>query len=157
MLAFLKFYFSRSARVATFSAILFFLSALTTGGVIYNRQHALENRLLENLLWAGYQFDREVREFRLTLLEARSDNATVDDMLLRYEILFSRQSLFFQGEIGKVVAKLEGVEEVARQSEVLILEMEALLEPLWENPSELNSALIATLLEKSTSLQHHPY
>ena len=153
MLAFLKFYFSRSARVATFSAILFFLSALTTGGVIYNRQHALENRLLENLLWAGYQFDREVREFRLTLLEARSDNATVDDMLLRYEILFSRQSLFFQGEIGKVVAKLEGVEEVARQSEVLILEMEALLEPLWENPSELNSALIATLLEKSTSLQ----
>lgn len=153
MLAFLKFYFSRSARVATFSAILFFLSALTTGGVIYNRQHALENRLLENLLWAGYQFDREVREFRLTLLEARSDNATVDDVLLRYEILFSRQSLFFQGEIGKVVAKLEGVEGVIRQSEVLILEMETLLEPLWENPAELSSALIATLLERSTSLQ----
>jgi len=109
--------------------------------------------LLENLLWAGYQFDREVREFRLTLLEIRSDNATVDDVLLRYEILFSRQSLFFQGEIGKVVAKLEGVEEVTRQSEALILEMEALLEPLWEDPSELNSALIATLLQRATSLQ----
>ncbi|OJA06978.1 ATP-binding protein [Halomonas sp. QHL1] len=153
MLALLKFYFSRSTRVATFSAILFFLSALTTGGVIYNRQHALENRLLENLLWAGYQFDREVREFRLTLLEAKSDNATVDDVLLRYEILFSRQSLFFQGEIGKVVANLEGVEEVTRQSEVLILEMEELLEPLWDDPTELNSALIATLLERATSLQ----
>ena len=153
MLGLLKFYFSRSTRVATFSAILFFLSALTTGGVIYNRQHALENRLLENLLWAGYQFDREVREFRLTLLEARSGNTTVDDVVLRYEILFSRQSLFFQGEIGKVVAKLEGVEEVTRESEVLILEMEALLEPLWENPSELNRALIATLLERATSLQ----
>lgn len=153
MLAVLKFYFSRSTRVATFSAILFFLSALTTGGVIYNRQHALENRLLENLLWAGYQFDREVREFRLTLLEARADNATVDDVLLRYEILFSRQSLFSQGEIGKVVTKLAGVEEVTRQTEELILAMEALLEPLWDDPSELNSALIATLLERATSLQ----
>ncbi|WP_226248186.1 hypothetical protein [Halomonas sp. SBBP1] len=95
MLALLKFYFSRSTRVATFSAILFFLSALTTGGVIYNRQHALENRLLENLLWAGYQFDREVRELRLSLFETSAGNATVDDVLLRFEILFSRQSLFF--------------------------------------------------------------
>lgn len=153
MLALLKFYFSRSTRVATFSAILFFLSALTTGGVIYNRQHALENRLLENLLWAGYQFDREVREFRLTLLEARSDNATVDDVLLRYEILFSRQSLFYQGEIGKVVANLEGVEEVTHQSEELILAMETLLEPLWNDPTQLNSALIATLLERTARLQ----
>ncbi|MGP9765888.1 ATP-binding protein [Halomonas sp. AOP13-D3-9] len=153
MLAFFKFYFSRSTRVATFSAILFFLSALTTGGVIYNRQHALENRLLENLLWAGYQFDREVREFRITLLEARSDNATVDDVLLRYEILFSRQSLFYQGEIGNVVAKLEGVEEVTHQTEALILAMEALLEPLWDDSVGLNSALIATLLERATRLQ----
>ncbi|GEN29409.1 hypothetical protein HVA01_30550 [Halovibrio variabilis] len=153
MLALLKFYFSRSTRVATFSAILFFLSALTTGGVIYNRQHTLENRLLENLLWAGYQFDREVREFRLTLLEARSDNATVDDVLLRYEILFSRQSLFFQGDIGKVVNEFESVKELVQQTEELILAMETLLEPLWDDPAELNSALMATLLERATSLQ----
>lgn len=74
-------------------------------------------------------------------------------MLLRYEILFSRQSLFFQGEIGKVVAKLEGVEGVTRHTEELVLEMETLLEPLWDGPSELTSALIATLLERSESLQ----
>ncbi|WP_430468954.1 hypothetical protein [Vreelandella titanicae] len=95
MLAFFKFYFSRRTRVATFSAILFFLSALTTGGVIYNRQHAQEERLLENVLWAGYQFDREVRELRLSLFETSAGKATVDDVLLRFEILFSRQSLFF--------------------------------------------------------------
>ena len=95
MLVTMKFYFTRRARVATFSAILFFLSALTTGGVIFSRQHALENRLLENLLWAGYQYDREVRELRLMLLEMQADNATADDVLLRYEILFSRKTLFF--------------------------------------------------------------
>ena len=145
MLATMKFYFTRRARVATFSAILFFLSALTTGGVIFSRQHALENRLLENLLWAGYQYDREVRELRLMLLEMQADNATADDVLLRYEILFSRKTLFFQGDIGKVVSELERVEGVIRQTEVLILEMETLLEPLWDNTAELNSALITTL------------
>ncbi|TVU90750.1 response regulator [Vreelandella titanicae] len=153
MLAFFKFYFSRSTRVATFSAILFFLSALTTGGVIYNRQHELENRLLENLLWAGYQFDREVRELRLSLFETSTGKATVDDVLLRYEILFSRQSLFFQGEIGKIVAKLENIEEIIRQTQIRILEMETLLETLWDNPTNLNSALTATLLQEAGELQ----
>lgn len=153
MLGLLKFYFSRRTRVATFSAILFFLSALTTGGVIFNKQHALENRLLENLLWAGYQYDREVREFRLTLLETRVSNATIYDVLLRYEILFSRKSLFFQGDIGTVVNTLEGVGGVIRQTELLILEMETLLDPLWDNPGEMNSALTSILLDKASNLQ----
>ncbi|WP_233337252.1 hypothetical protein [Halomonas sp. A40-4] len=98
MLALLKFYFSRRTRVATFSAILFFLSALTVGGVIYSRQNALENRLLENLLWASYQFDREVREFRLSLHEMTADESAIDELLVRYEILFSRKNSFFRGK-----------------------------------------------------------
>lgn len=153
MLAFFKFYFSRRTRVATFSAILFFLSALTTGGVIYNRQHAQEERLLENVLWAGYQFDREVRELRLSLFETSAGKATVDDVLLRFEILFSRQSLFFQGEIGKVVAKLEDIEAVIQQAHIRILEMETLLEKVWDHPTQLNSELTAILLQQAAELQ----
>ncbi|WGI26322.1 response regulator [Halomonas alkaliantarctica] len=153
MLALLKFYFSRSTRVATFSAILFFLSALTTGGIIYSRQHVLENRLLENLLWAGYQFDREVRELRLSLFETGAGKATVDDVLMRFEILFSRQSLFFQGEIGKIVARLEAVGTIFQQTQTHILEMEILLEAVWNDSAQLNSELTATLLQQTAELQ----
>jgi signal transduction histidine kinase/DNA-binding response OmpR family regulator len=153
MLAIIKVYFSRRARVATFSAILFFLSALTAGGVIFNRQHALENRLLENLLWAGYQYDREVRELRLILLEISSGNSSVDDILLRYEILFSRKTLFFQGDIGQVVHKLDHIGELIRQTEAIILEMDDLLVPLWENSAVLNNYLLTTLLDKTSLLQ----
>ncbi|MFB9867013.1 ATP-binding protein [Vreelandella sulfidaeris] len=149
----LTFYFTRRTRIATFSAILFFLSALTTGGVIYSRQHALENRLLENLLWAGYQYDREVREFRLVLLEASAGNAHAEDTLLRYEILFSRNKLFYQGDIGKIVAQLEGVEEGIRQADRLVSGMDSLLDPLWGNPAELTSELIATLINQAMTLQ----
>ncbi len=149
----LTFYFTRRTRIATFSAILFFLSALTTGGVIYSRQHALENRLLENLLWAGYQYDREVREFRLVLLEASVGNAHAEDALLRYEILFSRNKLFYQGDIGKIVAQLEGVKEGIRQADRLVSGMDPLLDPLWDNPTELTSELIATLINQAMTLQ----
>lgn len=49
--------------------------------------------------------------------------------------------------------QLELVEGVIRQTEVLILEMETLLEPLWNDPTELSNALIASLLERTSSFQ----
>ena len=106
MLPILRHYFSRRVRVATFSAILFFLSAIITGGVIFQRQHAIENRLLENLVWTGYQFDREVREFHLTLVDSQLGHMSSEDLLLRFEILFSRKTLFQQGEINLAVSKI---------------------------------------------------
>ncbi len=109
--------------------------------------------MLENVLWAGYQFDREVRELRLSLFETSAGKATVDDVLLRFEILFSRQSLFFQGEIGKVVAKLEDIEAVIQQAHIRILEMETLLETVWDHPTQLNSELTAILLQQTAELQ----
>ncbi|MCZ0930483.1 ATP-binding protein [Halomonas janggokensis] len=153
MLALLKFYFSRRTRVATFSAILFFLSALTVGGVIYSRQNALENRLLENLLWASYQFDREVREFRLSLHEMTADESAIDELLVRYEILFSRKKLFFQGEIGKVVEELGNIQDVLQASQSSISRMDTFIEPLWEEPSTLDSELITELHQQASALQ----
>ena len=153
MLDFFKFYFSRRTRTATLSAILFFISALTTSGIIYNRQNSQDNHLLENLLWAGYQFDREVRELRLSLFETSAGNATVDDVLLRFEILVSRQSLFFQGEIGKIVAHLENVEAAIKQARTRIFELETLLQTVWDNPAKLNRELTTTLLHQTAELQ----
>ena len=107
-------------RVATFAAILLFLSALITGGAIYHRQQQVEHKMLENLTWAAYQFDREVRELRLALHGASVSHP--DDVLLRYEILFSRTGLFQQGEIrrameettltGPLQASIQGVHDL---------------------------------------------
>ena len=88
-------------RIATFAAILLFVSALITGGAIYHRQQQVEQKMLENLTWVAYQFDREVRELRLSLDEASVSHP--DDALLRYEILVSRTGLFQQGEIRRAI------------------------------------------------------
>jgi signal transduction histidine kinase/DNA-binding NarL/FixJ family response regulator/HPt (histidine-containing phosphotransfer) domain-containing protein len=153
MLPILRHYFSRRVRVATFSAILFFLSAIITGGVIFQRQHAIENRLLENLVWTGYQFDREVREFHLTLVDSQLGHMSSEDLLLRFEILFSRKTLFQQGEINLAVSKIEGVNALVEQAAAVIHEIDHLIEPLWDDANALNDELIRQALERTVQLQ----
>lgn len=153
MLATFKHYFSRRVRVATFSAILFFLSAIITGGVIFQRQHAIENRLLENLVWTGYQFDREVREFHLTLVDMQVGNVSLDDLLLRFEILYSRKSLFQQGEINLAVSKIEGVNELVSQTDSLMKDLDLMMEPLRGELGVLPHALMSDMVSKTVQLQ----
>ncbi|MDR5884710.1 ATP-binding protein [Vreelandella janggokensis] len=121
--------------------------------MIYSRQNALENRLLENLLWAAYQFDREVREFRLSLHETQAGDSAIDDLLVRYEILYSRQTLFLQGEIGAAVEALGDIQDDVQASQANIARMETLIAPLWETPSTLGSQLSSILHQQATALQ----
>lgn len=155
MLPVLKHYFSRRVRGATFSAILFFLSAVITGGVIYQRQHAIENRLLENLVWTGYQFDREVREFHLALVNLKVNNTSVDELLLRFEILYSRKVLFQRGEIYLAVSKIEGINELVEKASELIEEVDVIVSPLWNGSNAINEAEIEELLNKVVNLQRY--
>ncbi|MDI5933955.1 ATP-binding protein [Halomonas kalidii] len=89
-------------RIATFAAILLFLSALVTAGAVHQRQQQIENKMLGNLTWATYQFDREVRDLRLALSDIHDER--LEDLQLRYEILVSRVTLFGQGELRQAIA-----------------------------------------------------
>ncbi|GGW32180.1 ATP-binding protein [Vreelandella hamiltonii] len=153
MLATFKHYFSKRVRVATFSAILFFLSAIITGGVIFQRQHAIENRLLENLVWTGYQFDREVRELHMALVDVQIGSASVDDLLQRFEILYSRKNLFQQGEINLAVSKIDVINDNIVQAAEWVDALDGLLDPLWEQPEALTPALMTELMSTTQQLQ----
>ena len=98
-------------RAATLAAILLFVSSLVTGGTIYHRQQQVEQRLLENLVWATYQFDREVREIRMALL--RANVGDVEDLLMRHEILISRAALFQRGQLHQALRETPLVEATA--------------------------------------------
>ena len=108
MLPIIRHYFSRRVRVATFSAILFFLSAIITGG---------------------------------------------EDLLLRFEILFSRKTLFQQGEINLAVSKIEGVNALVEKAAAVIHDIDHLIEPLWDDASALNDELIRHVMERTVQLQ----
>ncbi|GHA94295.1 hypothetical protein GCM10007159_15040 [Modicisalibacter luteus] len=142
---------SRRFRIATFAAILFFLATLVTGGLIFQRHQAIEDRLLENLVWAAYQFDREVREFRFALLD--DSKASIDDALLHHELLYSRMALFLQGDIARSISEVPGLDAPIRQAKRLVNEIDGLLVALPGDTAGLSPALVQTLLDKNQTLQ----
>lgn len=143
--------FSKRYRAATVAAVIFFFLLLVAGGVIFQRHQVLQNRLDENLTWASYQFDREVREFRLSL--GGVDAFDLDDIMLRFDILFSRVRLFKYGEIGKEIRGMDGLPELVSNAYSLIQSMDEQLASLPDSASSLPQGLLYNLRQESVSLQ----
>ncbi len=137
-------------RTATLAAILLFVSSLVTGGTIYHRQQQVEQRLLENLVWATYQFDREVREIRMALL--RANVGDVGDLLLRHEILISRAALFQRGQIHQALRETPLVEAAATAVEAA-LALDPLMLALQEGERLLDRDTRQALDDEMAALQ----
>lgn len=144
--------FSRRYRVATVAAVIFFFLLLFAGGVIFQRHQTLQNRLDENLTWASYQFDREVREFRLSIGGVGAFD--LDDVMLRFDILFSRVRLFKYGQIGKEIRAMDGLPELVSNAYSLIESMDEQLASLPDSARLLPQDLLYTLRQESVSLQN---
>lgn len=140
-------------RITAFAVILFFLSAMITGGVVYQRQQAVANRLLEDLVWAVYQFDREVRELRLTL--SHTGGSDLDDLLTRYEILYSRGQLFSRGEIARGMAAIASVRQPLAYALAAIRDMDADFQVLGDGEQALTPAFRRRLEGKIQTLQQN--
>ncbi|MCP1312846.1 ATP-binding protein [Halomonas sp. 707D7] len=142
----------RGVGIATLLALMLFFSTLATGGVIYYRQQALENRLLENMLWSAYQFDREVRELRLELAESPMARPW-DELQQHLEILFSRQRLFMQGDLGAAVARIERLRPLVAASKAGVERLEASMDERLPGPGGLTAALVERLSLQAFDLQ----
>ncbi|MGY3728570.1 MULTISPECIES: ATP-binding protein [Cobetia] len=139
------------------AATLFFVSALVTGVLVYQRQQALEHKLRENLIWAVYQFDREVRELRMVVAEEQQSPTPpelMDDseLLLRLDILYSRVQLLQNGQLGSMLA---GMPELHVQLLAMLPRIEVLDNGIMELASrqQREEALYAQLLSRLVSLQ----
>ena len=137
-------------RIATLAAIMLFLSALVTGGAIYHRQQQVEQRLLENLVWATYQFDREVRESRMALFQAGVGD--VEELLLRHEILVSRAALFQRGQLHQALLDTRLV-DAARNAVEAALALDPLMLSLEEDERLLDRETRQALDAELAALQ----
>ncbi|MCE8041917.1 response regulator [Halomonas daqingensis] len=136
-------------RIAACAAIVLFGSALLTAKIIHDRMQQIEHRMLEDLTWSAYQFDREVREVRMTLSPWRGD---IDGLLLRYEILYSRADLFGRGELKQSLAT-QSLGETLERAIAMTFELDAVLSPLESGNGVLDAAALSTLMEQLAALQ----
>ncbi|MDH2298705.1 ATP-binding protein [Cobetia sp. D5] len=139
------------------AATLFFVSALVTGVLVYQRQQALEHKLRENLIWAVYQFDREVRELRMVVAEEQktpTPPALMDDseLLLRLDILYSRVQLLQSGQLGSMLA---GMPDLHAQLMAMLPRIEVLDSAIMDLASrqERDASLYVQILSRLASLQ----
>ncbi len=89
----------------------------------------------------------------MLLVDNQVGSATAEDLLLRFEILFSRKTLFQQGEINLAVSKIEGVNALVEKAAAVIYDIDRLIEPLWEDSSRLNDEMIRRAIDHTVRLQ----
>lgn len=83
---------------------LLFLASLTLGGIALHKHQSSDKRLLEDALWASYQLDRETQAVRVALLRATPDNLA--ELLLAYDILYSRLKVIDRGQVAELIRKV---------------------------------------------------
>lgn len=70
---------------------------------IARQYRIMEDGVRENSLWSVYQLDREVRQLNHSLAAVQHDDGNIqllDELSLRYDILYSRVSLLDQAKFG---------------------------------------------------------
>lgn len=83
---------------------LLFLASMTLGGIALHKHQASDKRLLEDAVWASYQLDRETQAVRVALLRATPDNLA--ELLLAYDILYSRLKVIDRGQVAELIRKV---------------------------------------------------
>ncbi|QEE46269.1 response regulator [Rhizobium sp. WL3] len=86
----------------TLSAVLLFVLLILFIDIA-RQYRIMEDGVRENSLWSVYQLDREVRQLRQSLSDLRIDEQNpqrLDDLSLRYDILYSRVSILDQSKFG---------------------------------------------------------
>lgn len=94
------------------------LALLLSAGYLYwqasQRQQVLVSTVRENLLWASMQLERETKRWSLFLAEATIESAyDLDELELRFEILYSRFITLDNGELKQLI------EQDTRQTQLL--------------------------------------
>lgn len=107
------------SRISAIATLLFFVAALVAGGLTYDRQQELHQRVLDTVTWSLYQLDRSVSDLRVWVTDG-----DVEQALLDYEILYGRAAMLVEGQTRRFLEESEGNLDWSREvgSEVQALE-----------------------------------
>ncbi|MEQ6888880.1 ATP-binding protein [Halomonas sp. CS7] len=133
-------------KLGAIAALLFFAAALVVVGLVAWRQHALSESVGGNAVWHAYKLDRDTVELKSFL--ARPNPAAQRPLLamrIRLELLYSRLNLLKEGDITKLLAKIDIAEELVAQVESHLDAMDAQLRSLERLDGDARSHLISRL------------
>lgn len=95
----------RTNLLSSIGISVLFIASLALGSLALYKHQSSNRRLFEDAVWATYQLDREVRDVRITLLQATPD--TLDEVKLAYDILYSRMRIIERGQVAELVHRVQ--------------------------------------------------
>lgn len=113
-----------------FSAIVFLFASLVMLFTLHDRQDQVLSAARDDALWAAYQLDRENLKLRSLIAQYQRDldPVTWDELLLRYEILYSRLSHLERGQLAELFDSSPRTRMLSNEILRLVREMDLIFE-----------------------------
>ena len=137
-------------RIGWSIIVLTVASAIMLASVIWlvfgidERQNAQAQSVREDAVWAAYQVDRETSRLIEAAMHAKVDS-TVDELLLRFDLLYSRIGLLGGGSYAIVFGAGSDVGDSARAVSDQVLALTPELDALATNPEQLATRIDAII------------
>lgn len=119
------------ARLVSLTLLLLFVGLLTLTVITALRYERVEQRLnqvtTENAVWSAAQTELELSRF-LTTLDGYMlgfESVGKADVLLRFDLLWSRMELFKSGTLKREIAEIEGHDDLVARLEQVLVDVEA--------------------------------
>ena len=124
-------------------SIVVFMAAFTIFGGLKERQRALRAQARESVVWAVFQGRVEIKDFIETLVLALPGRggATPEDVLTRYDVLYSRAAFFAEGTYALHASQFEDIHELSNAIYRGIMDLAPRIDRVASNPGRLNAVL----------------
>ena len=120
---------------------------------IARQYRIMEDGVRENSLWSVYQLDREVRQLSHSMADVRREEGNhqrLDELALRYDILYSRIAILDQAKFGtyfsgdeKIRSYIESITDAVRAAQPMFDAYAQGTEPTSGQLQEFNTSLVA--------------
>jgi signal transduction histidine kinase len=132
-----------SLNLLVLVSIVVFAIALTLFGDLRERQRGFRAAVRESVVWAVFQGRVEAKEFidALVLAGSGSDNASLDNVLVRYDVLYSRAGFFAEGTFADHARQYGETGELARAIRTAIVDLAPRVDAVAGDPERLRAAL----------------
>ncbi len=139
-----------------FASLVCLLASLALFNTLVERQQVLFEVATEEALWSAYQIDRESLKLKnaISSYASRQDPELLEDIYVRFEILYSRIGLLEQGEIGKAYQREAELARRVTGFRTALSTMEAALPQLrQQGPAVEASGLLAMASQLNNSAE----
>jgi two-component system, sensor histidine kinase len=129
-------------------SIVVSVTAITLFGGLKERQRGISAAARESVVWGVFQGRIEVKDFieAIVLAMASASDAALEEVVIRYDVLYSRADLFVEGTVAEHTASFAETDALAREIHASIMTLAPSMDRVAGDPSAMRAELPGLLV-----------